>query len=121
MKKIIFFLLVTFLFNGLYAQLANTKWKGTLNLDSPMDVVFNFTKDTLEVTSVDDNSSLETNIYSVQDSVLSIQKLYGQSQCDSAAGKYIFSISGNQLTLNVKNDPCDSRAQIIGSMKLNKE
>jgi len=104
------------------AQLANTKWKGVLNIQSGMNTVFNFSNDTLEVFNADTNESLETMKYSTKDSLLTLQKLYGSSQCDtSTPGVYKFQINNNELTLTLVSDECPDRADAIGTMKLDKE
>jgi hypothetical protein len=122
MKKIFCFLLVLIATLSIHAQLSNTKWRGTLHLDEPIDVIFNFKADTLEAINAEDYSNIETMKFSVNDSVLVIQKLFGQSQCDnSATGKYKFEINGNEMTWKVITDDCDERSQVIGSMKLNRE
>jgi hypothetical protein len=122
MKKIFALFLILFIALGVNAQLSNTKWRGTLHLDDPIDVIFSFKTDTLEALNAEDNSSIETMKFSVNDSVLVIQKLFGQSQCDnSATGKYKFEINGNEMTWKVISDDCDERSQVIGSMKLSRE
>ena len=93
MKQIICVLVIIFIGLNAQAQLTNTKWKATLQLDEPIDVVFNFSADTLNVTSADDNSDIEAMNYSLQDTVLTLRKLYGQSQCDtSAVGNYSYKV-----------------------------
>jgi hypothetical protein len=53
--------------------------KQLYNSIRPVDVVFNFSTDTLDVTNVADNSSLETMKYTLKDTVLTIQKYYTAS------------------------------------------
>ena len=121
MKKIIYTLIVTFITCGVHAQLANSKWKVTLQLDDPIDVVFNFSADTLDVTNAADNSDIEAMNYTLQDTVLSMRKLYGQSQCDTAAvGKYSYKVDGNELWLKLISDDCTDRSDVIKDIKLDK-
>jgi len=121
MKKIIYLLLVSFISLATHAQVANSKWKTTLQLDQPADVVFNFSTDTLDVTSMEDNSSLETMKYTLKDTVLTIQKLYGQSQCDPATiGSYTCTINGDEMHLKIISDDCSDRSGVIGDIKLNR-
>ncbi len=121
MKKIISILLTFFVINGADAQLANTSWKGTLSLDQPMDVFFNFSTDTLEVINADDNSSLETMKYNISDSVLTLTKLYGQSICDGATiGAYKCIVDNDRMLLSAISDACDDRKSAIGEMQLSK-
>lgn len=104
------------------AQLTNTKWKGTLNIQGGMNVLFNYGKDTLDVVNMDDNSSIETMKYSVNDSTVTIQKLYGKSQCDnSTLGKYKYSIHNNEMTMSLISDSCFDRSNAIGSLVLKKQ
>lgn len=121
MRKILVTLLVTFAAFNVHAQLNNTKWKGTLNIEGGMDVIFNFNNDTLDVYNAESGESLETMKYTSGDSVLTLVKLSGQSQCDSSQGNYKYVILNNEMTLSVISDPCYDRAGAIGTMKLEKE
>lgn len=121
MKKIIYILSVTFITFSAHAQLENSKWKTTLQIDQPVDVIFNFSADTLDVTNAADNSDIEAMNYNVADTVLTLHKLYGQSECDTAAvGKYSYKINGNQLWLLLISDDCDDRSNVIKDVKLEK-
>jgi hypothetical protein len=121
MKKIFIACVISLIAFGVRAQIANTKWRGTLKLDNPIETIFRFGTDTLEVINTQDNSSLETMKYSVQDSVLTIQKISGLSVCDPSACKYKFVIKGDEITFEVINDPCDDRSQVLNNLKLNRE
>jgi hypothetical protein len=121
MKKIIYTLVVSFITFSVQAQLANSKWKTTLQVDQPIDVIFNFSTDTLDVTNADDNSDIEAMNYMLQDTVLTIRKLYGQSECDTAAvGKYSFRVDGNEVWMKLISDDCEDRANVIRDIKLEK-
>ena len=121
MKKFILFILVFFTTASINAQLSNTKWKGILNIQGGMDVIFNFSSDTLDVIT-SENESLETMKYSIKDSLITFVKLYGNSQCDgSTPGVYKFQITGHEMTLSLLSDSCSDRAEAIGTMKLNQE
>ncbi|HMH31663.1 MAG TPA: hypothetical protein VK543_01465 [Puia sp.] len=114
MKKIIFFVLVSFATVSLHAQLSKTKWKGTLQLDNPVDVLFDFGQDSLTVYVVENNSGLETMLFTVKDSVLSIKKVYGQSDCDDQiTGKYKYEIKNDEMLLTLVSDDCVSRATVL--------
>lgn len=103
------------------AQVANSKWKVTLQLDDPIDVIFNFSTDTLDVTNAADNSDIEAMNYTLQDTVLTMRKLYGQSQCDTAAvGTYSCKVIGDQLWLKLISDDCEDRSNVIKDIKLDK-
>jgi len=60
MKKVIFTILVCFIFVYAKAQLANTKWKVTLYIPDSTDVIFDFRTDTVEALSIRDSESFET-------------------------------------------------------------
>lgn len=59
--------------------------------------------------------------YTMTDSVLSLQKLYGSSSCDTTLGKYKYAIVNNEMTLSLLSDDCYDRSNAIGTMKLTKE
>ena len=121
MTKIMLLILVFFATVSVNAQLSNTKWKGALNIQGGMDVLFNFSNDTLNVIN-SENESLETMKYSIKDTLITFVKLYGSSQCNtSTPGVYKFQITGNEMTLGLLSDSCPDRAEAIGTIKLNKE
>jgi hypothetical protein len=115
MKKTFFCLLVTLLAAGAHAQLANSKWKTTLKLESPADVIFEFGKDTLNVTQVADGGLLETMVFSVKDGILTIQKTSGQSDCDtSTIGKYKLEMKDDKTILaTLVSDDCSDRSTVL--------
>jgi len=122
MKKTILIILVFFGAVSVKAQLSNTRWNGMLNIQGGMDVIFNFSNDTLDVVNTSDNESLETMKYSIKDSVLTLVKLYGSSQCDtSTPGLYKLGITGKEMTLELISDSCADRSEAIGTMKLNQQ
>jgi hypothetical protein len=121
MRKLLATIIVIFIAFTSNAQLHDTKWKGTLNVEGGMDVVFNFNNDTLDVSNAESGESLETMKYATTDSVLTLVKLYGQSQCDSTAGNYKYVIMNNELKLSLISDECPDRSSAIGTMKLEKE
>lgn len=122
MKKIISVLLLSLIIFGAQAQLINSKWKTTLQLDEATDVVFNFSADILNVTYATDSSNiLEASKYTLKDTVLTLRKLFGQSECDTTAiGIYSCIINGNEMQLTLISDDCSNRADIIKDIKLNK-
>ena len=121
MKKVTFLLLLTFAFINGKAQLQNTKWRGTITLDTEIDVVFNYKNDTLDVVSLADGSSLESMTYTSTDSVLNLKKINGQSNCDNSnMGKYKFSIKDDVLYLELLSDICDDRSSVLSNSKWTK-
>lgn len=121
MKRILITVFIIFIAFATNAQLSNTKWKGTLNVEGGMDVIFYFNNDTLDVLNAESGESLETMKYTTRDSVLTLVKLFGQSQCDSTPGNYKYVNENNQLTLSLISDECPDRSGAIGTMKLEKE
>lgn len=122
MNKIFAALLITFTAFTANAQLTNTKWKATLNIQGGMNVEFIYSKDTLDVVNLDDHSSLETMKYTENDSVLTLQKLFGNSQCDtSTLGKYKYAMHNNEMTMSLISDSCFDRSNAIGTLTLKKE
>ncbi|MEO8962871.1 MAG: hypothetical protein ABI325_13380, partial [Ginsengibacter sp.] len=110
MNKMMITLIVCLTACTVNAQFSNTKWKGTLNIDGGMDVVFHFKGDTLSVVNTYDNSSLETMQYSVNGKVITLQKLWGSSQCsESTMGKYKYAIVKDEMKLNLISDDCYDR------------
>jgi hypothetical protein len=119
MKKTIYMLVLCFLCLHAHTQLANSKWKTTLHVDPPIKVVFYFSADTLVVTNAEDSSTLETLTYSLKDTVLTLQKLYGQSGCNTTdVGTYSCLINTGEMHLRIISDVCDDRSDAIGDVKL---
>lgn len=121
MKKILFLAAIIFAGISAKAQLANAKWKGTLQLNSPVDVIMDFKTDTLEAITFEDNQVLETMHFSVQDSVLSIWKISGQSECGDSEAKYKYDINDGELTLTLISDDCYDRSGVLDGTKWKKQ
>lgn len=116
MRKHIGIFLFLFVAGVAQSQFTNTKWKGTLELDPAMDVLFDFRKDTVEVFNLADNSSLEIMQYTVKDSVLTLQKISGASDCDASyVSKYKFRLKNDQFFLIKQDDDCDNRANVLNN------
>ena len=122
MKKSLFCLLtITLLSGSIKAQLANSKWKGVLKLDNPVNVSFNFGKDTLTVLNLDENTVLETMIYTSTSSKFTLKKISGQSDCESSTvGKYKYQIKGKSLVMTVDEDACNDRVPYLDKLQLMK-
>jgi hypothetical protein len=121
MRRMFVTALIVFMAFAANAQLANTKWKGTLNVQGGMDVLFDFNSDTLDVSSAESGESIEAMKYTATDSVITLTKLFGQSQCDSSPGNYKYTLENNELILSLISDECPDRSGAIGTMKLEKE
>ncbi|MEP6950080.1 MAG: hypothetical protein ABI863_12420 [Ginsengibacter sp.] len=118
MKEIISIFLICLASITVTAQLKNTKWKGTIHSDNDIDVVFDYRSDTLEVTNTADSSNLETMTYTIKDSILTLQKIYGQSACSpSGTGKYKFAIKDDVLNITLLSDDCDDRSSALNNSK----
>lgn len=120
MKKSLFCLLVIILISGsIKAQLAHSKWKGVLKLDNPVNVTFNFGKDTLTVFNLDQNTVLETMTYTATSSTFTLKKISGQSDCESSTiGKYKYRIKAKSLLMTVVADDCNDRAPYLDKLQL---
>lgn len=122
MNKIVVTIIVAFMACSVNAQFSNTKWKGILDIDGGMDVVFQFKGDTLDVVNAYDNSSLETMKYAIDGKTITLHKLYGESHCDNtASGKYKYAIVKDEMKLNLISDDCYERSNAIATLKLKKE
>ena len=118
MRKIILFLFIAFAAISANAQLTNTKWKGTLQLEPATDVLFDFRKDTAEVFTLADNGSLEIMLYTIKGNELTLQKISGKSDCDeNVIGKYKcemkFENKNDELVLTRMDDGCDDRGNVL--------
>ena len=118
MRNAIVLLFVIFVSGTVKAQFTHTKWKGTLELDPAMDVVFDFRKDTVEVFNLADKSSLEIMQYTINDSTMTLQKVSGASGCDaSGVAKYKFRLKDDQLFLIRIEDDCDDRGNVLNNTR----
>src|SRR3954454_8897222 len=123
MKKALFCLLtITLISSSIKAQLAHSKWKGVLKLDNPVNVSFNFGKDTLTVFNLDENTILETMIYTSTSSTFTLKKISGQSDCESSTiGKYKYRIKAKSLLMTVVEDACNDRSPYLNNLQLVKD
>jgi hypothetical protein len=98
------------------AQLANTKWKATIQADETLELAFQFGKDTLNVINLGEASIIEVYTYTAENSVITLHKLYGQSECDTATtGQYKYAIKENAITFMIMEDACEQRAAILNN------
>ena len=118
MKEIIFIFLISLATITVRAQLINTKWKGTIHSDDDIDAIFDYRRDTLEVSNISDGSNIETMTYAIKDSVLTMKKISGQSNCDTTGeGKYKFEIKDDVLYLALLSDACSDRTSALNNSK----
>ncbi|MDB5089552.1 MAG: hypothetical protein JWR09_3546 [Mucilaginibacter sp.] len=114
MKKIITLVLILFTAINTHAQLANTKWKGTLKIEEDVPAFFDFGSDTLKITRFANNAPIENMIYTITDSTLTLKKTAGQSDCDNdVIGKYKFWTNGDKLSLKLLADACEDRSSVL--------
>ncbi len=121
MKKVCFILaliLVAYISN---AQLKNTKWTGMLQLESPVEVVFDFKTDTLNAINNSDQTVIESMTYKATDSTFTLMKVSGQSACDNIPGTYKFAIKDDELTIVKLNDDCSDRYEVLNNTTYKKE
>ncbi len=118
MKKtlvIVFSSLLVFT-TAIHAQVANTKWKGILNLDGPTPVIWQFDKDTVQIFNISDSSLVEKMIYKTEPGFFLFTKVSGISSCDtSTIAKYKFSIRRDSLFIAPFEDPCNDRASAVSN------
>lgn len=114
MKKISFFVIASFLFTAVFAQLENTKWKTILQINGSLNSIIDFKKDTVSVYTVADSSLIEIMTYTKDDTSFTLVKIDGQSDCDnSSPGKYRYKIKGDSLVVELLKDDCYDRYSVI--------
>lgn len=114
-------MVITLVSGSIKAQLTNSKWKGVLKLDNPVNVTFDFGKDTLTVLNLDQNTVLETMTYTSTPSTFTLTKVSGQSDCESSTvGKYKYQIKGKTLLMTLDEDACNDRAPYLNNLELTK-
>jgi hypothetical protein len=114
MKKIITLVLILFTAINTHAQLANTKWKGTLKIEEDVPALFDFGNDTLKIARFANNAPIENMVYTIADSTLTLKKTAGQSDCDNdVIGKYKFWANGDKLSLKLITDACEDRSSVL--------
>ena len=113
MKRAGLLMILAFFSISLHAQLSNTKWKITLQLENPTETFFDFGKDSLKVFVLADSSLLETCLFTEKEGEMSILKVKGISNCEGQAGKYKFEIHNDQLVLKLISDSCSDRAEVL--------
>ena len=114
MKKIMFFFAFSIFSSSLFAQLDNTRWKATLIIDEPVNVIFDFKKDILSLYTVADSTMIETMNYTKDDTSFTLTKIDGQSDCDnSTPGRYRFKIKNGKIEIKMISDDCYDRSSVI--------
>jgi hypothetical protein len=120
MKKLLLLaLIVCFLIPAVNAQLANTKWAGTINVlmqdnsTSATDVTWSFGKDTVSVLIKDSNDP-ELLTYMVKKGVIIMTKVTGESPCNvGTTVKVKFQVKGNELYFMQAESECEAYSKAI--------
>lgn len=111
MKKILLIILLGTACSLAQAQLANTKWSGTMTIPEPEGITLEFRKDAVDVILDESGEVLETMSYTVKADTLFLKKVSGKSQCtEQSIAKLQFSIANNKLTVTSVADDCPERA-----------
>lgn len=111
------FLIIMILFSeNLTSQtISNTKWKATLLIPHAVDVSFNFTKDTLYMTT-ETGGEVGINFFTQKNDTLLIRKIAGSSPCpEQAQGIYRIEWleNGNKFRLYGITDECEGRIGVF--------
>lgn len=102
---------IGFLTLSAQSQLADTKWKNSMNVPDPVECILHFKKDTLIVmVAADPSMVVETMTYKLKNDTLTIIKLSGTSPCTEAAGVYKCVLKDEKLFITPLNDDCVERA-----------
>ena len=116
MKKAILTIFILSSLFTLNAQIAGSKYKGSMNIPSPAAVIWSFTKDTAYLINVEDgnnmtkNDVIETMSYTLKDNILTIKKISGLSDCEEAVGKYKLELKDDKMFVTLIDDPCSNRS-----------
>ena len=118
MKKWMLLFTVTITSSLAMAQLAGTKWKGTIKGDNPRNVFLDFKNNTCSLITISDSSLVESMLYSVESKNLSFTKIEGQSDCDNTTiGKYSFMMKKDSMFMKKVSDACDDRSSALDNVK----
>lgn len=101
------------------AQLAGTKWEGTIKIPvhdgqlHPFAVVCSFQNDTMTMVYPLGTLPTDVMVFSEKENILSIKKVSGGVPCDNTAiGKYSYEIKNDQLFLTKIEDACAARGAV---------
>ncbi|GAB3028251.1 S8 family peptidase [Spirosoma pulveris] len=120
LSRLLLSLLLADLFTAAQAQLPirNTRWTGVVLAPTDVEVVLNFSKDTLLIIPKQETTPLETMLYQQKGDTLAVQKVSGQSPCGtSVTGFYRLSYltNGESLKLLPIDDDCLERKHAFES------
>lgn len=93
------------------SQLADTKWKSSMNIPNPVECLLQFKKDTLIVlVAADPSMVVETMTYKLKNDTLTIYKVSGTSPCTDTPGLYKWVLKDEKLFITPLSDECEDRA-----------
>ncbi len=96
------------------AQLANTRWSGTMAIPSSVNVILEFKADTLNLIVVPGTGDAfvgEAMHYAVNGNVITLKKISGNSPCDvDKPFTLTYSIAGDHLSIKPLADDCEARS-----------
>ena len=113
MKNISLAIIAIFALASTSAQLKNTRWNTTLEINGSVNTMIDFGKDTALVYTVADSAMIEKMTYTSTDTSFILMKIEGQSQCDNIPGKYGFTIKDNNLSMKLLKDECNDRSNVL--------
>lgn len=120
MKKLLILFLAIISSAGVAAQVTNTSWKGIFNIPDPTEMILQFKADTL-LLNYPSGSTLEEMSYKINNDTLSIQKLEGQSDCNTSEDAiYKIVMKNKRLFISPLSDNCFSRLNAWSSKGLEK-
>ncbi|HVU54784.1 MAG TPA: hypothetical protein VHD83_07000 [Puia sp.] len=98
------------------AQLANTQWKGSINIPKAHAILWKFDKDTVKVFFKDKDEDTEVMVYTedVAEKKVSFTKISGTSPCASGfTGVYNYTTANDKLSLKPIQDTCTGRTSAV--------
>jgi hypothetical protein len=121
MKKILLCLLSAVVCISSFSQLQNTRWKGTIKGDNPRNVILDFKKDQVVLYTVSDSEIVERMTYGINQNIITLKKIDGQSDCDNATlGQYKFKTENQKMTFALSSDQCSDRSSAFDATKWTK-
>ena len=87
--------------------LENTRWYGTIFAPDPYSASFYFQKDTVLISV--QGQMVEGMRYKLSGDTLTLNKIWGQSDCNDATGTYLIKIENETLFFTVISDACELR------------
>lgn len=115
MKKVFISFAIIIVCLSAKSQLANHKFDGTIQIENQVTpITLDFKKDSVNAVIAQTGEMLEQMIYTVNNDVVTLQKVSGKSDCDTdIVGRYKFTIKGDEITLLLIEDICEARAGVL--------